>query len=206
MKNVRSEQLRGHHTRRAFLDAAATALEHQDFETLSIAELAALAKRSVGSFYTKFKDKEDLLDELLQRYEDERSRMEYPSLELASWKDKNLSETIEGICKITIDEFRRRKGLFRAHRLRSLQPPSLAKKARLSPLYDRIAEIILLHRKEIRRADPEKAVRVAFFLLTSVCTNAIVFAEDTHPTTLRLSDDELVKESSSAMYAYLVTR
>lgn len=206
MSTIRTEQARSHDTRRAFLDAAEAALQHQSFESLSITDIAAAAKRSVGSFYTKFRDKEHLLDELVARYQAERGGMEYRTLELDKWKDKSLRETIEGISRITVDEFRERRGLFRALRYRGTPANEGGAREQMSPLYDRIAQILLLHREEIVRPKPERAVRVAFFILTSLCTNAIVFAEDVHPSTLSLSDNELVREASAAMYAYLVTQ
>jgi len=204
--SVKKEQARSLETREAFLQAMSSAIEEKPFELISIADLAALAERSVGSFYTKFRDKEELLDALLDRYEQERARMTFPTLQPERWRHLSLRQAAEALVRLTVEEFRSRRGLFRAFAHRAHQrpfSPTKSEKERMTPLYDRVCEILLEHRTQIGHASPERAVRFAFFLLTSTCTSAILFSNDAHASSLNLSDSELAQELAEVMVSYL---
>src|SRR5947208_6932374 len=102
-------------TRQSLIDALESLLNEKPFEAIGVAEIAGRAGRSVGSFYTKFKDKEELLEAVLRRYEDERGEMQDSSVAPDKWVGAGLRERIDGIARITVKEFRSRRGLFLAH-------------------------------------------------------------------------------------------
>ncbi len=202
------KQKRSSATREAFLDAMERAMETKPIELIGIADLAALAGKSVGAFYTKFKDKDELLDAVLDRYEEERASEEDSSFLPGKWKGIGLRERVDAVAKISVGEFRKRRGLFLAyeHRANSRPiPPPLEERMKIRPLYDLVADLLSESRSEIRHADPERAARFAFFMLTSLCSRSILHGTDSHATTLAMSDDELAHRASAAMFAYLTT-
>ena len=60
-------QARAHATRDALLAAGRAMLADGDFDSLSIADLAAASKLSVGSFYGRFRDKEAFFEQLQEQ-------------------------------------------------------------------------------------------------------------------------------------------
>jgi AcrR family transcriptional regulator len=197
------EQERATQTRQAFLDAMTSLLEEKAFEEISVADIAARAERAVGSFYTKFKDKDELLDLLLDRYEDERAKMDNSSLALAKWIGTDLRARVDGVAKITVKEFRKRRGLFIALETCARRSHRPKNDPKMTPLYDRVAQLLMQCKKEIAHKDAERAARFAFFLLTSLCSRGILYSSDSHPATLRMTDAEITRRGADAMYAYL---
>jgi AcrR family transcriptional regulator len=199
------QQQRSQKTREAFLDALEQALESKSVNEISVADLAEIAGRSVGSFYTKFVDKEDLLLQLFSRYEEERAKVGEHTFAREAWDGMSLEETVWCICQISVREFVTRRGLLKAF-FQHFQGATITHEQRqkLVPLYDSVAEILLMHKDRIDHPDPEAAARFSFFLLTSVCHMALLFGEGTHARSLQLTPDELSRQCEAAMLGYLL--
>ena len=202
------EQDRSIETRRCFVDAMAQLLEEKSFEAISIADVAKKAKRAVGSFYTKFRDKEEILDALMRSYEEERAEMRDSRLSPDKWRGTTLRQRLDGVARLTVEEFRKRKGLFIAietrYRLHAGRQVHDSHRS-MNPLYDVVASLLLESKKEIAHKDAERAVRFSFLLLTSLCSKAILYPNDSHPASLAMPDKEIAKRGADAMYAYLIT-
>ena len=182
------------------------ALEEMPLELINISDLAKRAGKSVGSFYTKFRDKEELLDAVLRRYEDERASMEDSMFLPGKWVGVTLAERVRGVVAATVEEYRTRRGLFLAYQARARLRPFGASSdeiERLKPLYDAIADLLAECRDEIVHDDAERASRFAFFMLTSLCSSAILHSADAHSITISLNDDELGRRCVDAMLSYL---
>jgi AcrR family transcriptional regulator len=194
-------QQRSERTRDAYLRALERLLEQKDFEEISIADIAREAARSVGGFYTKFLDKEDLLKQLFQAYEQERAHIRNSSLGDPTWQELSLAATLHRLVHLTIHEFRTRRGLFRAYiqQQRSSKTPD-AKDPALHPLYHLVYAI--LQPKAPHRT--ERETRFAFFVLTTVVSGAILFSTDTHARTLSLTDEQLADQCIQLLERYLL--
>jgi AcrR family transcriptional regulator len=105
-------------TAERFLAAALTLLETKTFETLSVADLAREAGRSVGAFYQRFGSKDDFLTVLLTDYfargETESARV------LAEGKDDAV---IEMLLAENFAALMRNKNLWHAALRRSAEDP-----------------------------------------------------------------------------------
>jgi AcrR family transcriptional regulator len=201
------EQNRSVQTRQCFLDAMVSLLGEKPFEAISVADIAKGAGRAVGSFYTKFKDKEEILDALGAAYEKERREMRDTGLAPAKWLGATLRARVDGVARITVNEFRTRRGLFIAieTQLRLRMARGETDIGGMTRLYDIVASLLSDAKSEITHKDTERAARFAFLLLTSLCSKAILYPTDSHPATLAMSDKEIAKRGADAMFAYLTT-
>ncbi len=200
---ARPKQARSGVTREAFLQALERLLSADEFEAISIAQIAAEAGRSVGAFYTQFKDKEELLEGLSARYEEERGSSG-KDFEPGQYVGKDLDFVVRDVVSRTVKEYRNRAGLFRAlMQVRRKTPITDAgQRAQMAILYDSIASI-LLSKLDRDNKSAEKSVRLAFLMLISTCVSVILYPADVHPSTVKLSDKELIDECTRSMLAYL---
>lgn len=96
------------------LDAAEVLLAERRFDELTVRDLTSAAGCAVGTFYTRFESKDDLLRALYARYAGS-SR-----LTLAAWSDPerwegvSLPELVGGLVGFLVADYRARRGLRRA--------------------------------------------------------------------------------------------
>lgn len=196
----------GVRTQQRLMQAMESLLEKKLVEEVSISDIVQAAGVSVGAFYTRFRDKEALVQALFEDYQNERAEALETTFAPEAWRDLDLPTAIGRVVRITVTHFRHRRGLIRAftqHYRHHPEEHTPQLRSRLMPLYDRVAHILLQHSPQIRHPDPEQAVRFAFFLMTSVCTNRIVFDESTHSQSFSLSDEGLAAELERACLSYL---
>jgi len=108
------KQKRSQQTLDRLLDAAELLLADQQFAELSIKAITARAGCSVGTFYTRFATKDDLLRSLYGRYmEQSRATLAVWSSP-ASWEGSSLCEIIGSLVRFIAGDYAERRGLRRA--------------------------------------------------------------------------------------------
>lgn len=107
-------QKRSEETLRRILDAAAALLAERDLDEVSVEDLARRAGVSVGSVYTRFKSKDDLLAYLLDAAQ--RTQVEQLAAAFADerWRDVALAGRIDWLIERLQQSARARPGLIRA--------------------------------------------------------------------------------------------
>jgi AcrR family transcriptional regulator len=190
------------------LDAAEKVLEKHGFEGITLARVAKEAKLSPANVYRRFRDKDDLIAAVFDRF------YEMNAAELTQPVDREAMHKI-GIRQFTrnwiaamIQGFRRRTGLTRAALLYSQahqNAPHVKRKTEVElQLYRRMVHILLLWRDEIRHADPEYAVGYAMLTVALTLRELIVFDNAAmFSQIVPVDDDHLRQELPRAFLRYL---
>lgn len=191
--------------------AAAELLEEKSWAEVTIAEIVARARSSVGSFYARFADKDALLDLLDERYT-------VSVLELADrmaiWvgtEAPDLEEYVRTLVGELVTFHRRSAGLIRALVLRARigrEPAYDERTRRMQAAVCEVFEPLLERMPEGGAAEPEaRAVERCFFAFTfmfSALRDRILFPESiVEPA--ELTDEALAEHLTAATLAYLRT-
>jgi AcrR family transcriptional regulator len=204
--NLRApKQARSHATLARICTATERLLEKRHWHELTIAEIAAEARSSIGSFYARFADKEALLDHLDERYSQEMLALCAELVSLGADRTVGLEPYTRRVIDDLVAFHRRRKGLVRALVLRARTFRESAYDQRTDrmnrtakELVGRIAERLpaRLGRHRSRRAF------LAVSFMFSALRDRILFPEsvaDPGPP----AKDDLGEELSRSMLAYL---
>ena len=205
---ARPLQERSQETLRLLLRATERLLAHHHFEDISIHQILAESEVSTGSFYARFRSKEDLLPHLYQDYSDElRTRMA-ANTDPARWRGVPLVGRIRALVSQAVAAYRDRRGLLRAVALLARSRPRAVAKSALrerDDQYRAAAALFLECRSEIRHPDANLAVQTGILFVLAACRDKILFAEAPHPASVAIRDDQLADELSRALHAYLTT-
>jgi AcrR family transcriptional regulator len=197
-------QARSQQTLDRLLDAAEALVREKGFDDVPIAEIVRRAESSVGSFYSRFPDKDALLHALYERFIEQAIATSDEALDPARWEGARIEEIVVAVVRFLVEIYRERRGLMRAFAIRNrTNAGSQARRERLSQHVSAELSALLLERRgEIRHADPEHAAAFALTLAFSALDNAILFGE-MRSGAFVLSDADLAAELARAMLAYL---
>ena len=180
-------QTRSKATRDALIRAGRKLCESKDFDELSVAEIAAAAGCSTGSFYTRFSDKDGFFRTLVSDVvERDKMRFDQAPEKPDDTVDQILAEAIGNI----VAGYRKRRGLIRTAQRRSMLDPSFWEpyrqraEDRTNRLVRRL-KLITPHDKQF-----ELRVRFACQMLYGTLNNALLIA----PGPLKLDDASLELE------------
>lgn len=192
-------QPRAQATRDGLLAVGRSLLATRDFDTLSIAELAAAQQLSVGSFYGRFRDKEAFFAVLQQQVTAEWLQQADALLSQRAWR--SAAQLVAAFCSLAVDTFRRDAGLFRAAlKHASTQPASWTpiKQAGLA-VAERFEAALAPLLPAGGSAERSLRIRFAVQMLYGTGVNAVL----NDPGPLRLSDPRLEREMACVMGLYL---
>lgn len=191
-----AKQARSRATRDALVRAGKKLCEIKDFDDLSVAEIAAAAGCSVGSFYSRFTDKDGFFRALVGDAA-ERDKIPPPPNDPKQPIDEILVEVVAG----TLAGYRKRRGLIRATIRRSMAEPALWEPSRKRGQI--IADRLVARLATIFPDDPqlERRVRFACQMLYGTLNNAVLIA----PGPLQLDDEALEGELLRAFRLMILT-
>lgn len=205
----RPRQARSEATLKLLLQATERLLARHHFEDISIHQILAESGVSTGSFYARFRSKDDLLPHLYQEYSDElRSRMA-GATDPARWAALPLAGRVRALVQQAVAAYRERRGLLRAVALLARSRPREIAKSALrerDDQYRAAAAVLIECRAEIRHPEPDVAVQTGILFVLAACRDKILFAEAPHPASVHLTDAELANELARALHAYLTTK
>ena len=183
-------------------------LATRSFDDISVSDIVARARCSIGSFYARFKSKDDLLPYLYQRYDaDLRPRMQ-ARMASVPWPQLSFRETVALIADGTVDMYVERRHLLRAVALLArTKPAAIGPEIRgtRGATTDLPAKLLARFESEIRHEDPLEAARVGFFMLTAVAREKVLFGEAPHAASTTLSTAQFKRELARMLYGYLTT-
>ena len=194
-------QARAHATRDALLAAGRAMLADGDFDSLSIADLAAASKLSVGSFYGRFRDKEAFFEQLQEQVTAEFLLAARQALLPKDGQASTAGAIVASVCAMVIDGFRKDAGYVRAAlRHASTQPASW------SPIQSAgrqvVKEVIaVLGPKLAHIAPAQRAGRIRFAMQLLYGTGINALLNDPGPIPLR--SKRLERELSRVLCLYL---
>lgn len=201
-------QARSRQTLDRLLAAAEGLLEEKGFEQATVAEIARRARSSVGSFYTRFPDKEALLQCFDERFF-ARGRESWDAfLADPRWRRASVADLVRELVRILVRKNRANRALLRALALyaRGRPDPRFRERSHRLNAYvlDRVRTLLLARRSDIRHANPALAIDLGLTMVASAVREIVLFQEGygLAPRT----DDGLAAELARAWLAYLGVR
>ena len=155
------KQRRSQESLERILDAAETLIRERGFEQMTIAEVVQRSGSSVGSLYARFRDKLALLQAVQVRYHARVENAIAAEFSGESPQDECLRDAAARIVRVLSDYLLHEPELFRAFILQAVFDPTVRAQgeAANAKRRERVANVLLQHRAEIRHADPEMAAR-----------------------------------------------
>lgn len=187
------KQDRSRKTYDALLDAAEKLLKEKPWEKISTVALMAEAGLSNGAIYGRFKSKDDLLVGLYERHDAHLKERHRNWLASSSKEDLSLEEYLDRELDNLIRSLYENRWLLREMGLISrIRPEVVSESVRTErkEILDQIAEGVLRYRDEFDVPDPERAVEVMVFAVSTVLREAILY-QGPHFGTLGMDDQEL---------------
>jgi AcrR family transcriptional regulator len=200
------KQRRSERTLRRLLDAGEALIEEKGLADVSVPDIVRRAGSSVGGFYARFRDKNELLRALEERFFGELLLRVDDLCVPSRWQGQALAEIVHACVALLVSTFRERQALIRAFLFRGLQDPDLMGDAlrfrrRVS---ERIALLLLGRRAEIAHRDPALAIDLGVQLAFGLMHQYVVFGE-LRAGGRRLSEPALVDELTRSLCAHLGT-
>ena len=197
-------QARSQDTLERILDAAEALVAEKGFEDSTVAEVVRRADSSVGSFYTRFHDKDGLLYALYERYLEQATATADQALDPARWEGATIPEILGAVTRFLVSVYRDREGLIRAFVLRNHSDAEFrTRQERLSHyVSEKLSRLLLARAAEISHPSPPLAAPFGLAMVASAIESVVLFGE-LRSSDLALSDDELAAELTRAFLAYL---
>lgn len=158
------KQARSRRTLDRIASAALELVEEVGVGGATIAEIVRRAEASVGSFYARFRGKEDLIRHLQDRVWTEATERWDGALAREAWEGLSLARVVEGVVGLllrsTEADYQRRKML--GAELRSGAEASSRAHAFHAHLLRTVLPLFLARRGEISHPDPKSAVQFGY--------------------------------------------
>lgn len=198
----RPMQQRSQQTLERILEAAEERIGEVGFDKATVADIAKLADSSVGSFYTRFKDKDALLRVLLDRFVEEVSVTIDSSLRPELWTEASFEFVCQRLIHFMMRMMRQRALLIKAIARVTMQDPELgAFREQLIERTDVGLRSLLEARSErIGCANPEDALRVVSWMCIHLFEASVV-QETNYPA--GMSADQCEAELCNMILSYL---
>jgi AcrR family transcriptional regulator len=194
-------QTRSTKTLERIIAACMELLDEKGFKLASMTEIASRAGVSVATLYTRFKDKETLLDYLFSYLQSTRYDAARAQFDSERWIDIPLGNRIDHLIGHLVSGAAEHAGLFRAlsHRqlLEERTPVEIAFEEEVSTM---LVEWLQGGARTSSRELADEPARMAVSLITSAVRMQIVFGIN-----CGLSREELVDQLSTAVHSYLGT-
>jgi len=187
----------------AMLDAAEAIFAEGGDGALTVEAVVKRADTSVGSFYSRFGDRDGLLQSMHERFLLRLGGAAHVAV-AAAGNEKTLAGAIEVFIShlfTAAGEYRNSARFFVLHR--SSDPNLRAQGIRANTLFAGIFTTLMLsHREEIAHASPETAIDVAWRMLFAALTQQMMF-DDEEVTGVKMTSPALVREIACCLVAYL---
>ncbi len=197
-------QKRSAQTQRRIMESFEALLQTTAFEDVSVQQIVQGAGCSVGTFYGRFESKEALLSHLRSSVYEETQDYLQDFLRPDRWAPHSLRSMLFAQLQEIVALHSLRKGVMRAVILQARRSARYTEEARAfnALLVDRVCAVWLSKRAEIKRPNPQLAVRQAFMMMIGYLRETIIFGE--------LWDTQVAPEAASeaisaAVYHFLTT-
>lgn len=201
---LRTVQPRARATRDALLSAARSLLGEREFDALSVADIAAAAGVSVGSFYGRFSDKDSFFTVLQQQIIGEWLEDGRRLLAPVRLDGRTARFVIDAVCAGHVRTMRRDGGFVRAAlKHASVRPDDWTPIRDAGRLHaDAVVEALAPRLHAIAPAARAVRIRFAMQVLYGTTFNAVL----NDPGPIRLADARFAGELARVFAAYLEVR
>ena len=193
------QQARSLQTLSRILDAAEAILAEKSWEDATVAEIARRAGSSVGSFYTRFPDKDTLLAALHQRFLDEALATTIVALDEQRWAGASVCAIVRECVAFQVRIQDQRQGQLRAFAIAGLADRRFEARAEhlTKEMEERFARLIVARRHEILHPIPVVAAGFVARIISSVMMSRLLVPK------FEQAGVSLVDELTHAALAYL---
>lgn len=185
--------------------ASRALLEARGFEQVSIADIAARARVSVGVFYTRFRSKEHVLAHLTRELTPELHDRVRVALTPGGGARFSMHAVAERYFHVTADLFVRHRAVLRPLSLLTRLETHADLRALTANfnvgVHRLLRDRLLEHRAEIRHPDPVRAVDFAILASSAVVRELVLYGEPV--SRLSRSQKDAVREAAHVCVAYL---
>jgi len=199
------KQARSEATLHRLLDATEALIEEKGAGDVSIPDIVARAGSSVGGFYARFRDKDELLRALEERFlgemRDVLGRLAAPE----RWHDAGIPEIVRAGVATLLEVFRERRALLVTFMARAARGQAAELEQVLGFRREVSARFVaLLHarRESLAHPEPDVAVDLAVQLVFGLMHQMIVFGE-VRVGDRRLGEPELARELVRSVLGYI---
>lgn len=199
----RPKQVRAEQTLHRLLDAAEALIEERGLGEVSIPDIVRLAGSSVGGFYARLRDKNELLRALEERFfQEQRLRLERLT-RIETWNGVPVFEIACRCMRELVQVFRERRALIRAFVARAATDDAIRGVALAfeREVADSVGSV-LNARGAVHHPKPERAVPMAVSILLGSLVADLVFGAPGDPVA-QMSADELAEEFARNFLGYL---
>jgi AcrR family transcriptional regulator len=201
---TRPKQARSEETLWRILDAAEALIAEKGLADASIPEIVRRAGSSVGGFYARFKDKNELLRALEERFFVELGGRLDALADPVRWNDAPVATIVAACAQELVSVVRSRHHLITAFLYRGIQDPEFRRDAlrfrrRVS---DRLSALLLLRRSELSHPEPEIAIDLGVQSAFALMLQDALYGE-TRVAGRALTREGLVRELTRAFLAFL---
>lgn len=201
------KQARSERTLIRLLDAAESLINEKGLGAVSIPAIVARARSSVGGFYARFRDKNELLRALEERFYGELERRVEGLVDAGRWRGVPTREIVRTAVAELVAVTRDRQRMLAAFLFRAVQDPDVREDALRfrRGVTERFEALLLDRRAEFRHHDPVLAIDVAIQAAFAFMQQHILLGE-TRVADRTLSDEELQTELTELVLAYVGVR
>src|SRR5262249_8426328 len=203
------KQSRSRESLQRLLNAAADVLTERGLEGATIPRIAARAGLSPGAIYRRFPDKDALLQTVLLTELEQIDENTKTLLTPEFAEQGSLKHFAKQIIQLSLQAHRQNPTLKLALDQYVLTHPNVAFRKKVSKLNirtaRRVADFLLLKRKEIKHPDPEAAVSFALVQVACTLREMIVLEmmSEEWSSLLPKDDNQLLGELTRAFLSYL---
>lgn len=198
------KQARSERTLQRLLDAAESLIKEKGHAAVSIPEIARRARSSVGGFYARFRDKNELLRALEERHFIQLLQRLEALADRRRWENASTVDIVEAAVAELVATTRERRHMIAAFLVRAIEDPVIREGGlRFRRMVEeRIGALLLLRSAEMTHPNPALAIdlgiQTAFALMQQH-----VLIEETQVGGHPLTDDELRRELATIFLRYL---
>lgn len=201
---ARPKQLRSEQTLLRILDAAEALIAEKGLADASIPEIVRRAGSSVGGFYARFKDKNELLRALEERFFNQVSEHLEELAAPDRWREADVPEIVAACVGELVRITRERQNLIAAFFTRAARDPEFMEQGlrfrrRVSR---RIGDLLLTRRERFAHPEPEIGIDLGVQFAFGLMLQSVVLG-GTWAGGRTLSDVELQREIARSFLAYV---
>jgi AcrR family transcriptional regulator len=201
---ARPKQARSEATLYRILDAAEALIEQKGLADASVPEIVRRAGSSVGGFYARFRDKNELLRTLEERFFDQLSRRLDELSRPERWGRARVPAIVRPCVEELVATFRGRRALIGAFMARAARDPEFVEDGLRfrRKVSQRIVDLLMTRAAEIGHPEPERGIDLGVQFAFGLMHQDVVFG-DIRAAGRTLGDAELVDEITRMFLAHL---
>jgi AcrR family transcriptional regulator len=201
------KQARSERTLQRLLDAAEALIKEKGHAAVSIPEIARRARSSVGGFYARFRDKNELLRALEERHFIQIEQRVEALADASRWANAPTAAIVEAAVAELVTVTRERRQMIAAFLVRAVEDPVIREgglrfRRRVE---QRLSALLLPRRAEMTHPDPALAIDLAIQTAFALMQQHVLI-EETQVGGRRLSDEELRRELATMFLRYVGIR